>query len=209
MRRIVSCFTALACLSVLSSFAVAGEKGFQSLMPEDGKSNWEETVIVTEEGYLDGDGCYIGSEFGDFVLRFEFRVAPGANSGIGIRSVRGQNAAYSGMEIQVLEDSHPKYANLQEWQYHGSVYGIVPAKRGALKPVGEWNTEEIIAKGSEIKVTLNGQVIVDADLTKAAPDGKTIDGKEHPGLKRDSGFLRLCGHGGGVQFRNMRIKTLD
>jgi len=209
MARIVYSFALLLSSVLIANPAQAGEKGFQSLMPKDGESGWEETVIVTEEGHLDGDGCYIGREFGDFILRFEFRQEPGSNSGIGIRTVRGENAAYSGMEIQVLEDTHPDYANLQEYQYHGSVYGIVPAKRGALKPVGEWNVEEIMAKGDHIKVTLNGQVIVDANLSEAAPGGKTLDGKDHPGLNRDSGHLRLCGHGGGVQFRSMRIKPLN
>jgi len=184
------------------------EKGFVSLMPVEGKHLWEDSVIVTEEGYLDGDGCYIGQEFDDFILRFEFKQAPGANSGIGIRSERGQNAAYSGMEIQCLEDSHPKYDNIKDWQHHGSVYGIVAAKQGSLKKPGEWNTQEIVVDGRNIKVTVNDQVIVDANLDEAAPDGKSIDGKEHPGLKRDSGYLRLCGHGGGVQFRNMRIRPL-
>ncbi|MCG6157956.1 3-keto-disaccharide hydrolase [Rubinisphaera margarita] len=185
------------------------EKGFFSLMPKEGKHLWEDSIIVTDQGYLDGDGCYIGQEFDDFVLRFEFKQSPGANSGIGIRSARGQNAAYSGMEIQCLEDSHPKYDDIQDWQHHGSVYGIVAAKQGSLKPPGEWNTQEIVVDGRHIKVTVNDQVIVDANLDEAAPDGKSIDGKEHPGLKRDSGYLRLCGHGGGVQFRKMRIKPLS
>lgn len=199
----------LACLMMTAVWAEEKEEGFLSLMPVDGKHNWEEKVFITPEGYLDGDGCFLGREFGDFVIRFDFRADPGANSGVGIRSVRGMNAAYHGMEIQVLEDSHPKYANLKDWQYHGSIYGVVAAKRGALKPVGEWNTQEIVAQGDHIKVTLNGEVIVDAKLSEVAPEGKTIDERPHPGLFRPSGHIRLCGHGGGVQFRNMRIKPLD
>lgn len=209
MKKKISWGLYVLCAALVCNVQAAEETGFQSLMPVAGKHQWEETVIVTPEGYLDGDGCYLGREYGNFILRFDFKTEPGANSGMGIRSVRGQNAAYSGMEIQVLEDTHPKYANLADWQYHGSVYGIVAAKRGAAKPVGEWNSQEIIANGDHIKVTVNGVVIVDARLSEAAPEGKTIDGKEHPGLNRPSGFLRLCGHGGGVQFRNIRIKTLE
>ena len=69
------------------------------------------------------------------------------------------DAAYVGMEIQVLDSEHPVYRDLHEYQYHGSVYGVIPARRGFLKPTGEWNMEEIVADGNRIKVTLNGEVI--------------------------------------------------
>jgi hypothetical protein len=87
------------------------------------------------------------------------------------------------------------------------VYGIVAAKTGFLKPTGEWNREEIIANGRHITVILNGETIVDADLDKASANG-TIDGKVHPGLKRDKGHICFCGHGAEVWFRNLRIKEL-
>jgi hypothetical protein len=83
------------------------------------------------------------------------------------------------MEIQVLDDSSPIYANLQQYQYHGSVYGVIPARRGSLKPVGEWNEEEIWIKGNHIRVTVNGTVIVDGDLAEASRNG-TIDHNDHP-----------------------------
>ena len=85
--------------------------------------------------------------------------------------------------------------------------GVVPAKRGALKPVGEWNSEEIIARGHHIVVKVNDQVIVDANIAEASKNG-TIDGRKHPGLLRKEGYLGILGHGGGVDFRNMRIKEL-
>jgi len=151
-------------------------------------------------------------EYGDFHLKFEFKLTPGANNGIGIRvpdEVPGErlDPAFKGMEIQVLDDVHERYKNIKEWQHHGSVYGVVPAKTGFLKPAGEWNSEEIIAKGKQIKVILNGETIVDADVAKASENG-TLDGKEHPGLKRDSGHICFCGHGAEVWFRNLRIKEL-
>ena len=95
---------------------------------------------------------------------------------------------------------------LQPYQVHGSIYGVVPAKRGFLKPVGQWNSEEIVADGSHIKVTLNGTVIIDADLSKI---DKTIDGPpEHPGLHNAKGYIGWLGHGDPVAFRNVRIKEL-
>ena len=182
------------------------EKDFVSIF--DGKTNagWEKGVICND-GCLEGDGCYTDKKLGDFVLRFEFKLKAGSNSGIGIRSEQGKNAAYNGMEIQVLDDSHPKYAGIKDWQHHGSIYGVVPAKTGHLKPTGEWNVEEISAIGNDIKVTLNGTVIVDANLKEVTKNG-TIDGKNHPGLFNKDGYIRLCGHGGGVQFRKLRVKII-
>jgi hypothetical protein len=109
------------------------------------------------------------------------------------------------MEIQVLDNSADRYANLKEYQYHGSIYGVVPAKRGFQKPVGEWNSQEIKAVGSRITITLNGTVIVDADIAEIEP----VDGHAHPGLHNKKGHIGFLGHGAGVEFRNLRIKPLD
>jgi len=102
------------------------------------------------------------------------------------------------------------YRNLHEWQYHGSVYGVIAAKRGFLKPVGEWNTQEIIANGNHIKITLNGTVILDGDIAQASKNfTQTIDGNQHPGLSNKSGHIAFLGHGSWVAFRNLRIKDLS
>lgn len=169
---------------------------------------------VSDEGTLaiyptegSGGNLYTKEEFADFVYRFEFRLTPGANNGIGIRSPMDGDAAYAGMEIQVLDDGADMYKDLAEYQYHGSVYGIIPAKRGYLKPVGEWNEQEIRVQGNKVRVTLNGTVIVDGDLAAASKNG-TLDHKEHPGLKRKSGHIAFLGHGSEVHFRNIRIKRL-
>jgi hypothetical protein len=99
------------------------------------------------------------------------------------------------------------YATLQPYQYHGSIYGIIPAKRGFLRPTGEWNNEEIIVKGSRIKVVLNGTIIVDGDYVLASKNG-AMDHKEHPGLANKTGHLGFLGHGDVVRFKNMRVKRL-
>ena len=186
--------------------AVFAEEGFTPLHGDNDSSGWDKGVKV-KDGLLSGGGRYHAKQYGNFVLRFDFRLKAGANSGIGVRAARGGNAAFDGMEIQVLENTAEKYKKLKEWQYHGSIYGVVAAKRGALKPVGEWNSEEIRALGTRIVVTVNGQVILDADIAEASKDG-TLDGKKHPGLLREVGYLGILGHGGGVDFRNMRIKEL-
>jgi len=115
------------------------------------------------------------------------------------------------MELQILDDPHPRYARLQPYQYHGSIYGVVPAKRGHLKPAGEWNAQEVTADGTKIKVVLNGTTIVDADLQPFIDGQDTADHKGvkgHPGLKRETGRIGFMGHGTRVEFRNIRIKEL-
>jgi len=155
-----------------------------------------------------GGNVYTADEYGDFIVRFEFKLTPGANNGLGIRTPLTGDAAYQGMEIQILEDSHPKYAKLQPYQFHGSIYGVVPALRDCLKPVGEWNYEEVTANGRQITVKVNGKTIVDANLDEASTP-QTMDKRPHPGLKRDKGHIGFCGHGDYLEFRNIRIKTLD
>ncbi|MGZ7065213.1 MAG: 3-keto-disaccharide hydrolase, partial [Candidatus Aminicenantales bacterium] len=161
-------------------------------------------VIYPERG---SGNLYTEKEYSDFVFRFEFKLTPAANNGIGIRAPLEGDAAYAGMEIQVLEDGSLVYWDLQPYQFHGSIYGVVPARRGILRPVGEWNTEEIVARGRRVIVTVNGTRIVDADIDQAGAEG-TIDHREHPGLKRESGHIGFLGHGSIVEFRNIRIKEL-
>jgi hypothetical protein len=154
-----------------------------------------------------GGNLYSKDEYGNFVLRFDFMLTPGANNGLGIRTPMEGDAAYVGMELQILDNDAPMYARLQKYQYHGSVYGIIPAKRGFLKPNGEWNTEEVIANGDHIKIILNGEVILDGNIREATKNG-TPDHKEHPGLFNKKGHIGFLGHGSEVRFRNIRIKEL-
>lgn len=146
-------------------------------------------------------------EFDNFVFRFEFMLTPGANNGLGIRTPLEGDAAYVGMELQILDNDAPVYEKLQPYQYHGSVYGVIPAKRGFLKPTGEWNFQEVLADGDNIKVILNGTTILDGNIREASKGG-TIDKRDHPGLLNKSGHIGFLGHGSKVKFRNIRIKEL-
>ena len=162
----------------------------------------------------DGGNLYTEKEYSDFILRFEVKLTENANNGIGIRAPLTGDAAYVGMEIQVLDDGGSQYTKLQPFQYHGSIYGMVAAKRGAQKPVGEWNSEEITANGRQITVKLNGTTIVDANLDGvtdpemlrthrdlAKPEGSR-------GIANTKGHIGFLGHGARVEFRNIRIKDL-
>ncbi len=165
-----------------------------------------EIVLNVDNGPSHGN-LFTQGEYSNFVFRFEFLLTPGANNGLGIRAPLQGDAAYVGMELQILDDDAPIYNQLQTYQYHGSVYGVIPAKRGSLKPTGEWNYEEVVVKGNNIKVVLNGNVITDGDIAVASRNG-TMDHKEHPGLLRTTGHIGFLGHGSVVKFRNIRVKEL-
>ena len=191
------------------------EKGSVPLF--DGKSleGWQIIGKVgpgyfVEDGVLvcprDGGGkLFTNKEFANFILRVEYRLEPGGNNGIALRAPLEGDAAYAGMESQVLDDYARQYANLEPGQYHGSIYKVLPAKRGAPKKWGEWNTEEIVCDGRHIKVTVNGQVTVDGNLDDVK-DPEVL--KAHPGIQRQRGYVGFLGHGAHVEFRNIRIKEL-
>jgi HEAT repeat protein len=192
-------------------------EGFVSLFNGRNLDNWvgnkqsyiaEDEMIVIKPADDSGGNLYTEKEYSDFIIRFEFLLTPGANNGLGIRAPLTGDAAYVGMELQILDNTAPVYANLQPYQYHGSVYGVIPAKREYLKPVGEWNYEEVIAMGTRIKIILNGTTIVDGDIAGPRDNG-TMDHNDHPGLKNKTGHIGFLGHGSVVRFRNIRIKDLS
>ena len=167
----------------------------------------EEDYIIIRPDKGGGGNLYTEKEYADFIFRFEFKLTPGANNGLGIRAPSKGDAAYGGMELQIIDNTAQKYAELQPYQYHGSLYGVAPAKRGFLKPVGEWNKQEVRVVGTTVKVILNGTTILDTDFQKAIDEG-TMDHKDHPGLLREKGHVGFLGHGDVVSFRNIRIKEL-
>lgn len=197
--------------------SVEKAEGFKVLFDGTDLSSWTGNTkdYIVEEGnlviYPDRGGkgdLFTKEEFDDFVFRFEFQLTPGANNGLGIRAPMTGTAAYEGIELQILDNDAEIYKKLEPYQYHGSIYGVMPAQRGYLKPTGEWNYQEVHVKGNQIKVTLNGHVILDGDITDAIKNG-TLDQKQHPGLSRRSGHIGFLGHGTVVRFRNIRVKELS
>ena len=184
-----------------------------------GDTNGYEAVdgmLVCKKG---GKHLYTEKEFSDFAFDFEFKLDESGNNGIGIRTPANGHPSGSGMEIQILDHNGQRYnaeaemANgqkrkmswLKPWQYHGSIYGIVPAKTGYLKPAGQWNKETIVAIDDHIMVILNGAVIVDAFLDETTP----VDGGTHPSMKNEKGHIVLAGHNDRVEFRNLRISDFS
>lgn len=205
-----------ALLTILPMALAQTEPGFRPLF--DGKTldGWklikphgpgyvvqDGTIVCPADG---GGNLYTEQEYADFIVRFDFKMEPGGNNGLGIRAPLEGDAAYVGMELQILDDQHARYkGKIKSEQHHGSIYEVFPARTGYLKPAGEWNTEEVMAKGTRIKITLNGVVILDADLANVREEAVL---KKHPGLQRKSGHIGFLGHGTRVEFRNIRLKKL-
>ncbi len=200
--------------------AAAAEKGFQPLFNGKDLSGWQlihgrGPGYIVEKGVLvcpaDGGGnLFTTKEYANFILRLEWRLWDGGNNGVGIRAPLEGDAAYVGMEIQVLDEESDKYKKngvtiLKPTQYTGSIYDVFAAKAGHVKRNGAWNTYEIHAAGTKIKVTLNDVVVMDADLASVT-DPAVL--KKHPGLSRTSGHIGFLGHGTRVEFRNIRLREL-
>jgi hypothetical protein len=194
-----------------------GEKGFRPVFNGRNLADWAGPIENYEvvDGVLrckphKGGVIYYNEELKDFAARVEFKLPPGGNNGLAIRFPGGRygDTAYVGMtELQILDDGDKRYeGKIDARQAHGSAYGMVAAKRGYLRPLGQWNFEEVTVKGSKIKVELNGTVILDADLAGVK---EFMADSPHPGKDRTSGYFGFAGHSDPVEFRNVSIKPLD
>ncbi len=190
-----------------------GAEGFKSIFNGQNLEGWGGPVDNYEvvDGTIrckpgKGGVIYEKTELADFAARLEFLLPPGGNNGLAIRYPGEGDTAYNGMcELQVLDNTAEKYKNLDKRQFHGSAYGMVAAHRGYLRPVGEWNFQEVTVQGSHIRVELNGTVILDADL---APVAEFMANSPHPGKDRAAGFFGFAGHSDPVSFRDVSIKPL-
>ena len=194
--------------------ASKANSGFESIF--DGKTlkGWTGSVdnyevvddsIQCKKGK--GGVLYTDKKYSDFVVRLEFMVPPGGNNGLAIRYPGGnKDAAYIGMtELQVLDSEDARYAKLDPRQYHGSSYGMAPAHRGYLRAPNTWNYQEVTVKGSTIKVELNGNIILDTDLSKIT---EYMAKSPHPGKDLKEGHFGFAGHSDPVRFRNLQIKPI-
>jgi hypothetical protein len=164
----------------------------------------EEGAIMCKPGK--GGALHTKEEYGDFVVRLEFQLPPHGNNGLAIRYPGSGDPAYAGMcELQVLDTEHPDYKSLDPRQAHGSAYGMAAAHRGYLRPVGQWNYQQVTVQGSTIKVELNGTTILDTDLSKIT---EYMANSPHPGKELKKGFFGFAGHGDPVKFRNVSLKKL-
>jgi len=204
-------------LASLAVMAAPAEAGFASLFNGKDLEGWvlkggRGPGYVVENGVIvcpaeGGGNLFTVKEYADFILRLDWRLWEGGNNGIGIRAPLSGDVAYSGMEIQVLDDEAEVYQKMpiKPTQYTGSVYDVFPAKPGHVKRNGMWNEYEITAKGRQITIVLNGVTVCDANLATVT-DPAVL--QKHPGLQNMSGHIGLLGHGTRVEFRRLRVKEL-
>ena len=195
-------------LIILTLFAIASiSQGKEAVSLFNGKdlTGWKKANYLVEDGVIvcKGGNLVTEKQYTNYIFEFDFLLPPGGNNGLGIHYPGSGNPAYSGMELQILDNTHPKYAKLKDYQFHGSLYTLQAAKRGHLKPVGEWNQQKVTINGPLVKVELNGTVILDANL-----DELNKEKPKHKGAQRRSGHLCFCGHGAGIKFKDITIKEL-
>jgi hypothetical protein len=176
----------------------------RSLFNGNDLTGWKGEGYVVEDGAITctpkGRNLVTEETFANYVLDFEFKLSPGANNGLGIHYPGHGDGAYTGMEIQVLDNTHSKYKDLKPYQFHGSLYTLAPAKTEGLKPVGEWNKQRVVVMGPMLWVELNGQKILDVRL-----DSLSKEHPKHEGVKRRAGHIAWLGHGDKVSYRNINI----
>jgi hypothetical protein len=206
--------TLLALLALAASAAadeqVAGprlEPGFVSLFNGRDLSGWQGVTSDASKSWKVEDGLLVctGEEgtwlrslrrYGDFNLRFDYKLKPGGNSGIYLRVPEdGAHREGGGAEVQLLDDTAERYRTLKPAQYCGSIYLVAPAMHHVARPPGEWNTMEINCRGTHYRVIHNGVVIVDAGARDLPELGRRFT----------EGFLGLQNHSEEVWFRNLRI----
>jgi hypothetical protein len=195
-----------AIVSIHTSHA-AEELTMRSLFNGKDLTGWKGEGYMIEDGSItctpQGRNLITEETFANYVLDFQFKLSPGANNGLGIHYPGTGDSAYTGMEIQILDSTHPKYKDLKDYQFHGGLYTMKAAKQGFLKPVGEWNQERVTVMGPMVKVELNGNIILEANL-----DDEAKEHPQHEGVKRRAGHIGWLGHGDKVSFRNIHIGEL-
>jgi hypothetical protein len=194
-------------LALVSCLFVASKAAGRPLFNGKDLTGWKGQGYLVEDGSMvctpEGRNLMTEQTFSHYILDFEFQLSPGANNGLGIHYPGAGDAAYTGMEIQILDSGHPKYKDLNDHQLHGSLYAIAPARQGFLRPVGEWNKQQVLVAGAQIQIFLNGEMILKANL-----DALSQEHPKHQGVKRRSGHISLLGHGDRVAFRNIQIQEL-
>ena len=165
------------------------------------------TIYCTGKG---GGMLYSNEQYRNFVLRIDFKMSPNANSGVFVRIWDRNDPVNTGMEIQIL-DSYGK-PNVGKHDC-GALYDIVAPLKNVARPAGEWNSLSIVCQDSHVVAFMNGEKIVDVDLSQWTEAGKNPDGTANKfkyAYKEmvKPGYIGLQNHGHEVWFRNIKIRPL-
>jgi hypothetical protein len=213
----------------LALSAPAADEGFVPLFPADGPpkgwvvTEWNDLAKpaakgvawavkdgVLTPGKLRGTWLVSEKEYTDFVLEFEIKLTERGNSGIALRAPMKGDPAFDGMELQVADLRYNTAA--KDSELTGGIYRAIAPTKQVYKPT-EWNTVRIELKGDRLKVTINGELVQDVDLSKFDQPVKRHDNTNAPPVKERPrkghiGFQHLSRNNEPIQIKNARIKEL-
>jgi len=159
-----------------------------------------------------GGGDLVSKEmYGDFELKMDWKICENGNSGIFVRASEDGKKVYSkAIEMQILDDLRHK-DNQKPNHRAGSVYDMIAAPAGLVKPAEEWNSVRIVAKGTIIEFYLNGGLTGKVDI--GSKDWEELLNnskfKTWEGFGANpKGHIGLQDHGDKVSFRNIKIRHL-
>lgn len=159
---------------------------------------------------------HTATDYEDFELRLDFKIAKNANSGLFLRALDdGTDPAYNGCEIQILDDFNWESSTgskLKPYQFTGGLYAAQAPSKSALRPIGEWNTYQVWCVGSRMHCALNGVILWDVDTRKLE-----LKGGKPFAERAKRGFIGMQRHGGAghsddesiASFRNLFLRELD
>jgi 3-keto-disaccharide hydrolase len=201
-------FTAPACaddkadgfIPLFNGKNLDGWKERQVRKGQEGRWRVEDGILKAKAG-----SGWLGTEkqFGDFVLRVDWKIVENGNSGVFFRvpdtNFKG-SPSDAGFEIQILDDNGSQYkGKLKPYQYSGGLYHFQPISKPVFKGAGEWNSYELTVKGDHVSLIYNGEKVLTADISTNTEMQK----------RPKKGFIGLQNHGTDVEFKKVAIKTLD
>lgn len=176
--------------------------------------SWE---VINGELHVKKDGSekrgdlITKEQYGDFELKIDWKINKGANSGIIYHSLETHDISYeTGPEYQLIDDVDYS-EKLVDWQKSGADYAMHAPSSLMAKPAGEYNQTRILVKGDHVEHWLNGVKV--ADFHAWTPEWESLKNagkfKDYPdyGVAK-KGYIALQDHGGGVWFKNIKLRKL-
>ena len=179
--------------------------------PSDGWEVVNGELISRKEGVTNRADLITADQYDNFELMFDWKVDKGANSGVIYRAIENDKPSFeSGPEYQLIDDTG--YVDkLEDWQKSGADYAMHAPSTLSAKPVGEYNRTRIVVNKAHVEHWLNGVKVVEYELwtpewKQLKSQGKWKDAKDY-GMA-NKGYIALQDHGGGVSFKNIKIRKL-
>ena len=188
---------------------------FSNALTPEGVWSWKDGELTPKDK---DEVIWSKKEYENFIVDLEFNLDPGANSGVLVYNTELPNWVPNTVEIQLLDDPAPKWADIPPTWKCGGIFAHSVPRKSAVKKAGEWNRMTIRCQGPMISVLLNGELVTDVNMKdwksgKKNPDGSDIVEFEPRPLAEmaTKGRIGLQGAHGGIatHFRNIKIKSLD